>query len=269
MAARGGRSRPGCWPQPFRHCGAALHCGPVSAEALDRRQQCCPFRQQLNAQSEPAAGRGMPHRNGPSSANVTSAAARARPARAARCAIELAGARLTGFRRYGRRRISMDPFCSQAASTPPSGKAQREGKVPASESTSTLPSFQASTLGPFSQTAYGWPPLSASATSLPAPRRCSGLPGSSRKMSLSRRHAVTMRPFDTARPPPSMGQALSFQVPVPSLAAVGKVAPSAEIERYISREPSIELRHMTSTRPAASIATEGWQHSQMLPPGER
>ncbi len=98
MAARSGAGRPGCWPQPFRQPGAAVQLGPLSlAETLDRRQQCCPFLQQLSPQSELAVWRGMPHRNGASSANGSTPAAIARHVRAAFFEIEMAGGSLTGF----------------------------------------------------------------------------------------------------------------------------------------------------------------------------
>src|SRR5262245_13358193 len=84
----------------------------------------------------------------------------------------------------------------------------------------------------------------------------------------SRRHAVTTLAPETANPPPSIGQALMRHVPAPSFRGSEKATPSREAARYMSREPSRELRHITSSWPAAPIATEGWQHSQMEPPGD-
>ena len=37
---------------------------------------------------------------------------------------------------------------------------------------------------------------------------------------------------------------------------------------YMSRLPSNQFRHITTICPLASTATDGWQHSQIVPPGD-
>ena len=103
---------------------------------------------------------------------------------------------------------------------------------------------------------------------MPSPMRTSFSPGLDRKISRSLRHAVTTRSFAIPIPPPSIGHAFNGHVPVPSFSGFEKTAPSRDRVRYMSREPPSAFRHITRIRPEESIATDGWQHSQMVPSGE-
>ena len=168
VLGRGFAGCAGCWPQPFGQAGAADHPGPLpAAPNRERRQQCCPFLQHFMLQSGSLfRSRGArPYRYGVSSAKVripatTLPAPRISPRTRAvtRTAMallvaEMVVASFTGVGCYGRRRISIAPFSSQAASTPPPGSAESAGKAPAPESWSTLPSIQDSSFVPFTHNA--------------------------------------------------------------------------------------------------------------------
>ena len=164
----------------------------------------------------------------------------------------------------------MAPFSSHAASTPPAGQAAERGECRRRrKATSTLPSIQASSLravdpqdiGPVCRSARARHPCPCPPAvpvgrarpgrhALVAPPRGQDLRGRHRQPAAIHRAGVEL---------PGAGCRVSR--------GVEKVTPSREVARYISREPPSELRHITRSLPAESIATEGWQHSQMEPAG--
>ena len=56
--------------------------------------------------------------------------------------------------------------------------------------------------------------------------------------------------LEITSPPPSIGQAFSCQVPVPSFSGFEKVNPSGDRPRYMSRAPASQFRHITRISPA-------------------
>src|SRR5207253_4323289 len=58
-----------------------------------------------------------------------------------------------------------------------------------------------------------------------------------------------------------------FQVPTPCFSAPDATRPSRTRIAYMSRDPSSALRHITTNSPGPTDVSEGWQHSQIVPPG--